>query len=133
MARRRADEPPASTAAPANDRDSRAPNRAAIGHLLVWAEIRNEATNGFLTAISALGLHAEITPGLWVIQSHRTADEARQMLMTRLGIGDRLLVVDAGRDRVGWVNLGPETEARLKALWRMPALPPPANDVGAAR
>jgi hypothetical protein len=123
---------PAPTAALANDRESLAHARKAFGHLLVWADLRSNAGGGLASAISALGHHAEIAPGLWAIQSHRTAEEARQILISKLGIGDRLLVVDAGRDRIGWVNLGPETEARLKALWRTPAPPPPANAVGTA-
>lgn len=124
---------PAPTAAVANDRESHTEARTAFGHLLVWADLRSAAGAGLRTAIVALGQHAEIAPGLWAIQTHRTAEEARQLLMSRLGTGDRLLVVDAGRDRIGWVNLGPETEAKLAALWRLPAPPPPANDVGAGR
>lgn len=121
---------PTTTPSPANDRETLAAARKPNSHLLVWAEINGAARAGFMAGLATLGHNAEIAPGLWMIQSPRTADEARQMLLPRLGVGDRLLVVDASRDRIGWVNLGPETEAKLKLLWRNPSPPPPANDFG---
>jgi hypothetical protein len=124
---------PAAMAAPANDRQAPSDERKPQSHLLVWAEINSAARAAFMAGVAALGERAEIAPGLWAIHSQRTAEEARQMLRPRLGVGDRLLIVDATRDRIGWVNLGPETEAKLKALWRDPGPPPPANDVGMVR
>jgi len=118
---------------PANDREGQAHPAKPINHLLVWAEIRSGVNISIADGVAALGPYAEITPGFWAIQCEGTVEDARKMLLPRLGVGDRMLVIDASHDRIGWINLGPVLEAKLKALWRDPNLPPPANDVRSGR
>jgi hypothetical protein len=117
----------------ANDAPQQVDEQAANSHLLIWAEIRSDASGAFAAIVAALGAHTSVAPGLYAVRTIYTAEEARQRLMTRLGNGDRVLIVDATRDQIGWVNLGPETEAKLKLLWRAPPPPNPANDSGPGR
>ncbi len=57
---------------------------------------------------------------VWLVRASATASMLRNELSHALGRDDRLLVVDASRDRTAWFNLGREADQRIRALWGRP-------------
>jgi hypothetical protein len=89
----------------------------AVANLLVWADIVSGASRRFEHELHKLGAVAEVTPGLYIVRTPRTAGAMRNTLSQTLDRGDKVLVVDASRDRLAWFNLGPETDVRIREVW----------------
>lgn len=96
--------------------------------LLVWAKLSAFVGPRFMAAMAQLGPAVEVEPGLWLVRSTRPLAEARAKLSTTLTTEDRFLVAQVGEGKIGWRNLGPTTEARVRDLLRTVAALAPAND-----
>jgi hypothetical protein len=86
--------------------------------LIVWARIGGFVEMNFLAALAGLGTIVEIEHGIWVVRTTRPIAEARAKLASVLTTADRLLVAAVSDLSVGWRNLGPTTESRLRDLLR---------------
>lgn len=106
--------------------------RAANGgaNLFVWADVHSASLAGLRAALESLGPCAEVVPYVWIVRTPLAMSRARDLLAKAVGPNDRLLVVDASHDRLGWLNLGPDVEARVRGVWTY-SPPTPANDVSA--
>jgi hypothetical protein len=101
------------TPTPAND-----PVEAA--NVFVHAEIASRASMTVVGALEEMGTVCDLGPGLWLLRTRYSAGVVRNTLSQALGTGDRLVVVDATRDRLAWFNLGPGTDARISKVWNGP-------------
>ncbi len=90
---------------------------SAPANLLVFAESLSGHSFRLEHELRRLGAVADIQPGLYLLRTHRTAGAVRNAISQMLGKGDKLLVMDATRDRLAWFNLGPETDARIREVW----------------
>ncbi len=88
-----------------------------VANLLVYADFRSGASRRFEFELRRLGRVAEAAPNLWLVRSRQTAGVLRNALSQMLERGDKVLVIDATRDRLAWFNMGPEAEARLREVW----------------
>lgn len=86
-------------------------------NLLVWCDIRGRNQAAFDAALYEIGQATQIGFDLWLVRTAYSISEARTRLAKEMLAGDRLLVVDSTHDRLGWFNLGPEIEARLREHW----------------
>ena len=67
-------------------------------------------------AISTLGgPWAEVHYGHWYVSTALTARQVCDRLKPLLDTTDKLIVVDATRNKAAWANLGADAVARLKA------------------
>lgn len=99
---------------------------AAAGHgvearLLVIADLRSGSPS-FQPALSSLGENTQITQSVWALRTSESVGAVRNRLGAETRQGDRLIVVDATRDRFAHLGLGPEVESRLRQIWRTPLL-----------
>ena len=105
--------------------DSPAPPGTAF---VVWAKLSGFVDLDFLAALTALGPVVEIEPGMWIVRTAKPAAEARKRLSASLSMVDKFFIAPVSNRLVGWRNLGPTTEARLRDLFRAVAALSPAND-----
>jgi hypothetical protein len=96
--------------------------------LIVWARIGSFVEMNFLAALAGLGPIVEIEHGMWIVRTTKPIAAARAKLASVLTTADRLLVAAVSDLSVGWRNLGPTTESRLRDLLRAMAPMSPAND-----
>ena len=89
-------------------------------NVFVFAEIRSGAWMAFMAALEAMGVLAELAPGLWLVRTRFSAGIVRNTLSQTLERGDKFAVIDATRDRLAWYNLGPEVDVRLGHVWNAP-------------
>lgn len=87
--------------------------------LLVIADLRSGSPT-FQSALSSLGENTQITPLVWALRTQESVGAVRNRLGSETRQGDRLIVVDATRDRFAHLGLGPEVESRLRQIWRTP-------------
>jgi hypothetical protein len=98
------------------------PNEAAAedANLVVYINIASGVSHSIEHELRRMGAVAEINPGLYLMRTRRTAGVVRNAMSQMLSRGDKLLVLDATRDRLAWFNLGPETDARIREVWNAP-------------
>jgi hypothetical protein len=96
--------------------------------IVVWAKIASFVENDFLAALVALGPLVQLEHGMWIVRTTKPMSEVRTRLASVLTTSDRMFLSAVTDRLVGWRNLGPTTEARLRDLFRAVASLSPAND-----
>jgi hypothetical protein len=91
-----------------------------VVNMMVYAEILSGGWNGFMAALEGMGAICELRPGLWLLRTHFSVGVIRNTLSQTLERGDRFVVIDSGRDRLAWFNLGPEVDVRISKTWNAP-------------
>lgn len=69
-------------------------------------------------AIMSLGPAYKLAPNVWCVNTNGTAAGLLNDLSVHIGKTDSMFIVDATRDRTAWHNLGPETDAKIRRVWR---------------
>jgi hypothetical protein len=69
-------------------------------------------------AIMSLGPAYKLAPNVWCVNTDSTAAGLLNDLSIHIGKTDSMFIVDATRDRTAWHNLGPETDAKIRRVWR---------------
>lgn len=103
---------------------------ARTANFVIIAEIEQEGLTAFDVALAEFGDVEPISRAayegerfarcVWLMRAASTAAILRNELSHILGRDDRLLVVDASRDRTAWFNLGREADQRIRSLWGRP-------------
>lgn len=94
-----------------------APSDARTANFIIVAELAAGSTAGFEAALSDHGDVEPIKAGVWLLRGASSASHLRNELSHLLAREDKLLVVDASRDRTAWFNLGREADERIRNLW----------------
>lgn len=105
---------------PGQRRPRLAPSDARTANFVVIAHLSAESETGFVTSLAEFGDIERIAPGVWLLRAAATAAILRNELSHLLERNDKLLVVDASRDRTAWFNLGREADQRIRELWGRP-------------
>ncbi|TGY91837.1 DUF4339 domain-containing protein [Marinicauda pacifica] len=105
---------------PAQRRPRPAPGDARTANFVVIAHLSQESEAEFAAALSEFGDTEQIGHGVWLVRAPYTAAILRNELSHALSRDDKLLVVDASRDRTAWFNLGREADQRIRELWGRP-------------
>ena len=69
-------------------------------------------------AIMSLGPAYKLAPNVWCVNTNSSAAGLLNDLSIHIGKTDSMFIVDATRDRTAWHNLGPETDAKIRRVWR---------------
>jgi hypothetical protein len=111
------------------------PAEHSAANVLVWAQMNSGSLRRLENELHQLGAMAEIVAGLYMVRTTHTAGTMRNVLSQVLDRGDKVLVLDATRDRLAWFNLGPETDVRLRDVWNanIANAPEPETSVTAGR
>jgi len=68
-------------------------------------------------ALNELGKFGEAMPGVFLLRSSAKLARIRDRLMSLSGATDRIMIIDASNDRLAWLNLGPEADIHMRAVW----------------
>jgi hypothetical protein len=69
-------------------------------------------------AIMSVGPAYKLAPNVWCVNADATAPGLLNSLSTHIGKTDSMFIVDATRDRSVWLNIGPESESKIRRVWR---------------
>ena len=86
-------------------------------NFVVIADINSDNGAAFANALEAYGDIEAITNGVWLLRGATTSAALRNELSHLLDREDKLLVVDASRDRSAWFNLGRDADQNIRQLW----------------
>ena len=120
---------PATTVSPSADDGNRSNYGPAKGQIdrrrqpessnfLIVMDVKSRYTGPLEEAIMSLGPAYKIAPNVWCVNADATAAGLLNDLSLHIGKTDSMFIVDATRDRTAWHNLGPETDAKIRRVWR---------------
>jgi hypothetical protein len=91
--------------------------REAPANLVVISRIVGSANAALLRLLNQLGRSIEIAPGVHVLRTRVPLSRVRARIEGNTQKDDQIVIIDATHNRVGWLHLGPETDARLRQVW----------------
>lgn len=86
-------------------------------HVLIFTDISSRSTSAIEDAIHSLGPAFPVLPQVWFVKTNEPVHGIRNMLAQKLGSLDALFVVDASNDKIAWLHLGLDKEARIRRMW----------------
>jgi len=87
-------------------------------NIVVITDVKSRSSGPLENAIMSLGPAYKISANAWVVHTPSGAPEVVNTLTQHLGGSDRLFVVDATRNRTAWFNMGPETDSKIRQVWK---------------
>lgn len=87
-------------------------------NFVVVTDIKSRYAGQLEQAIMSAGPAYKLAPNVWCLNADATATMLLNDLARHIGKTDSIVVVDATRDRAAWTTLGPETEAKMRRVWR---------------
>ncbi len=87
-------------------------------NIIIITDVKSRSSGPLETAIMSLGPAYKISANAWVVHSPSGAPEVVNTLTQHLGSADRIFVVDATRNRTAWFNMGPETDSKIRQVWK---------------
>lgn len=88
-----------------------------IANFMIWADIVSGMASSFERDLEHLGKSTRVGQSLWILRSRHSLTEVRATLASGLQRSDRTVIADCTNDRIAWVNVGIETDVRIKDLW----------------
>lgn len=85
-------------------------------NMLVVLKLAEQA-GPLMQALSELGSFVEASPGTVLLRTTSRIAAVQRRLGEAVQAGDKVLIVDAGANRIAWLGYGPETGAALRELW----------------
>ncbi len=76
-----------------------------------------DTQTGLVPALSDLGAFVEASPGIFLLKTTQRIARVQRALAAVAQPGDRVIVVDAGANRIAWLGLSPESDTALRTLW----------------
>jgi hypothetical protein len=92
--------------------------QAETANFIVIMDIKARFAGPLEQAIMSLGPAYKLAPNVWCVNTNSTAAGLLNDLSIHIGKTDSMFIVDATRDRTAWHNLGPETDAKIRRVWR---------------
>lgn len=89
-------------------------------NFIVVMDIKARYAGALEQAIMSLGPAYKLAPNVWCVNTNGTAAGLLNDLSQHIGKTDSMFIVDATRDRTAWCNFGPETDAKIRRVWRRP-------------
>lgn len=86
----------------------------------VIADFRTGSIRQFETELKTLGRVFRVNPSTWLLQSDRSSNSIKTTLAPYVGVEDPLLIIDCGRNRLAWHNMGVFQASSVRDLWKLP-------------
>jgi hypothetical protein len=91
-----------------------------VSNFVVIVDVRSGSFRKAESEIKALGRTLRINQQTWLLQTDKPANTIKNALAPHLGADDPLVVIDAGRNRLAWHNLGVFEASSARELWKLP-------------
>lgn len=92
--------------------------RPETANFIIIMDLKMRSAGPLEQAIMSLGPAYKIAPNVWCVNTDATAAGLLNDLGIHISKSDRMFIIDATRDRTVWCNFGPETDAKVRRVWR---------------
>jgi hypothetical protein len=86
-------------------------------HYLIIAEMKSGSIAALEEEIYKIGPAYPVMSQAWILSTTMATGALRNLLVQKLGKLDQLFIANATQDKIAWVNLGMETETRVRRIW----------------
>lgn len=93
------------------------PKANAAHNYIIISRLNGTGESTLVRHLNTLGSFGEAMPGVYVLRSLIKLSALQKNLKALTHESDKLLIVDASSNRLGWFNLGPEADIHLSAIW----------------
>lgn len=87
------------------------------GHIVIISDVKARTLTGLQDEIFKLGTACSLLPQVWLLQTDKSVNDVRNVLVQQLSTVDVLFVVDATNNKAAWFNFSHEAEARIRRVW----------------
>jgi hypothetical protein len=87
-----------------------------LGRFLVVCDLKSGSRSAFERGLVAAGSVMSVGDKVWLLRGVGTAGSIRNTLLQYIGARDTLMVLQFAATRTATHNLGPEMDARLRAM-----------------
>lgn len=87
-------------------------------NIVIVMDVKSRSSGPLEAAILSLGPAFKVAANTWIVHTPSGAPEVVNLLTPHVGSADRLFVVDATRNRTAWFNMGPETDSKIRQVWK---------------
>lgn len=101
------------------EEDERAGEEGVASNFLIVAQIQGGVHDQLARALADFGRVAELMPGVFLLRSAARLGQIRTRLAAVAESIDRLVIVDAGANRLAWLGLGPGMDAAIRRVWNV--------------
>lgn len=91
-----------------------------VSNFVVIVDLKSGSRLQFEAEIKKLGRMFRLNPMVWLLQSELSSNAIKTSLAPYAGPEDPLLIIDAGRNRMAWHNLGVFDASSVRDLWKLP-------------
>lgn len=84
---------------------------------LIISRLSGMAQTGLMQLLNSFGNFGEALPGVYVLRSKTKLSSLQKALKQNTTERDKILIVNATTNRLGWFNLGPEADIHLRSVW----------------
>lgn len=91
-----------------------------VSNFVVIIDLRSGSLRKIEAEIKTLGRTLRLNQQTWLVQTDKPANSIKNVLAPYLGSDDPLVVIDAGRNRLAWHNLGVFEASSARDLWKLP-------------
>lgn len=84
---------------------------------IIVSKLTGAGESKLVHALNTFGSFGEAMPGVFVLRSNTKLSVIQKNLHDLTQERDKILIVDATANRLGWFNLGPEADVHLKSVW----------------
>jgi len=91
-----------------------------LANFVVVAQLEH-GTQKIIDVLNELGSFAEAMPGIFLLRSDIRLAQIQSRVSEVLASTEKILIVDATNDRLGWLGLGFEANEHLRAIWNKAA------------
>lgn len=84
---------------------------------LVVVHFSGEEDIDLARLLNPFGQFGEAMPGVFLLSSTAPISRVQKALQAGVGTQDKVLIVNATANRLGWFNLGPDADIHLRSHW----------------
>jgi hypothetical protein len=91
-----------------------------VSNFVIIIDVRSGSFRKAESEIKVLGRTLRLNQQTWLLQTDKSANTIKNMIAPHLGSEDPFVVIDAGRNRLAWHNLGVFEASTARDLWKLP-------------
>ena len=91
-----------------------------VSNFAVIADFRSGSIRQFEAELKGLGRVFRMNTSTWLLQTERSSNSIKMTLAPYVGAEAPLLIIDCGRNRLAWHNMGVFEASSVRDLWKLP-------------
>ncbi|MEM9669879.1 MAG: DUF4339 domain-containing protein [Pseudomonadota bacterium] len=84
---------------------------------VITTDLKRTSEVDLIICLNGLGEFTSVLPGTFVLSSPRRLHDVQKTISAATTLDDQIIIVNASTGRLGWLNIGTDTDIHLRELW----------------